>query len=229
MKKEKSEKTPATRSPLRFWGRAICLLTVLGVVGVLRMCRYKPGEYLPTAPANPQQVSPYLTHKLGPDFFNQVQLEEPFILEVEQAGLNDIISRWPWPQPLGDAQFSNPVIVFSEGTIQLMGRLEYKGISSVLLIQAEPFQTQDGQVNLNIQSIRLGMLPVTKLVAKLAKMAFQENLSAFEGEPQAEAAVRAIINNEAFDPIFAISRNTVKVTDFSLKDRLLTMTCVPSK
>lgn len=191
------------------------------------MCRYQPKAYHPTAPSNPQQISPYLTHKLGPDFFNQVQLDKPFILEIEQDGLNDILSREPWPQPLGDAMFGDPVIIFNEGSISLMGTLEYKGVSSVLTMQSEPFQTPQGQISLNIRSIHLGILPIKTLVAKLAQKAFQDNIDAFEGEPEAKAITESIIKNGPFDPVFSISGRKVKISHFTLQSKLLTVTCVP--
>lgn len=204
------------------------VLVFLAIGGFL-MCRYQPGAYQPPTPADTRQISPYLTHKLGPDFFNQVQLDEPFNLEVEQTGLNDILSRMSWPQPLGDATFSRPVMIFSEQSIYLMGTLEYKGISSVLTVRADPLQTDHEQVNLNIQSVRLGMLPVTRLVSKLANTAFADNLSAFEGEPDAEQMVRAILQNAPFDPVFAIRDKKVRVSQFALTPGKLTLTCVPLK
>lgn len=228
MKNKNSENGNAGhRLGARFWVFFWVSVSIFVTIGFIGMCRYEPSAYLPQSPDNPRQVSPYLTHKLGPDFFNQVQLDEPFNLEIEQAGLNDILSRMPWPQPLGDAAFSSPLIVFNSGVIYMMGTLEYKGISSVLTIRAEPLMTDDKQVNLNIQSIHLGMLPVTRLVSKLANKAFADNLPAFEGEPEAEQMVRGILQNGPFDPVFKINSHKVRISEFSLTGGLLTLTCVP--
>jgi hypothetical protein len=227
MKNEKRAEPVNERPIRRHWGRLLLIAAVCGLAAVIFMCRYQPRDYKPAAPENPQQISPYLTHKLGPDFFNQIQLDEPFVLEVEQTGINDIISRWPWPQPMGEATFSNPVIVFTNKTISLMGTLEFKGISSILTMKGEPFMTPEGQISLNIQSIRLGMLPVTSLVEKLAQKAFEENLSSFEGEPEAEAIIKAIVQNGPFEPVFSISGDKVKISRFSLTTGLLTLTFEP--
>lgn len=204
----------------------LCLVCVC--IGILLMSRHAPRAYQPSNPDNPRQVSPYLTHKLGPEFFNQVQMDEPFVLEIEQAGLNDILSRLPWPQPLGtDATFSKPAVIFTEENLYLMGTLEYKGVSSVVTLKSEPFATPEGLISFNVRSIRLGMLPVTSIVGKIARQVFADNLPAFEGEPQAEAQVRAIVENKAFEPVFTISGRSVKIRAFSLKAGLLTLTCEP--
>lgn len=196
------------------------------IIGGIFMCRFQPGAYQPPTPDDPKEISPYLTHKLGPDFFNQVQLDEPFNLQVEQAGLNDILSRMPWPQPMGEAMFSRPVVIFAEQAVYLMGTLEYKGFSSVLTIRALPLMTAD-KLNLNIRSVHLGMLPVGAVVSKLAQKAIEDNQASFEGEPQARQMAQAIIQNEPFDPVFAIRDKKVRVCQFALKPGMLTLTCVP--
>lgn len=213
-----------------FWA-ALALVSVVGVCAlVVLMSRRVPGAYQPAGPAHGQQVSPYLTHKLGPEFFNQVQLEEPFVLEVEEAGLNEILSGLPWPQPLGgDATFSKPAVIFAEGTIFLMGTVEYKGVSSVVTLKSEPYLTPEGQISFNVKSIRLGILPVTGIVGKIARQVFADNQSAFEGEPQAQAQVKAIVENQPFSPVFTVSDREVKIRNFTLKSGLLTLTCEPTR
>jgi len=229
----KNEKRPVRGKLLRktgFWA-ALALVSVVGVcVLVVLMSRRVPGAYQPATPVNGQQVSPYLTHKLGPEFFNQVQFEEPFMLEVEEAGLNDILVRLPWPQPLGgDALFSKPAVIFADGTIYLMGTLEYKGVSSVVTLKSEPYLTPEGQISFNVKSIRLGLLPVTGIVGKIARQVFADNQSAFEGEPRAQEQVKAIVENQPFDPVFTLSNREVKIRNFTLKTGLLTLTCEPTR
>ena len=217
---QKHEKKYGSR---RWWW--LFLPVVIGAcIGIVILFGYSPSAYQPIQPDNPQQVSLYLTHKLGPDFVNQVQLDQPFELVVEQSGLNDIISRWQWPQWFGEVSFDDPVMIFSERTITLMGNLKYKKIASVVSINAIPVMNESGQVCMNIQSIRLGMLPVTTFVTKLAEKAFHDSQSLFEGEPDLETTVNAIIQNDYFEPVFWFFDTRVQVTDFSIEPGILNMT-----
>jgi len=210
----------------RWWWLILPVMT--GVcIGIVMLAGYSPSAYQPKQPENPQQVSFYLTDQLAPEFVNQVQLDQPFELVVEQSGLNDIISRWEWPQEFGDLSFSDPVMIFTENTITLMGNLKYKKIASVLSIDATPVMNESGQVCMNIQSIRLGMLPVTRLVATIARKAFDDSQDLFEGEPDLEKTVDAIIRNDYFDTTFWFYDIRVYVKDFSIQPGALNMTLMP--
>ena len=110
-----------------------------------------------------------------------------------------------------------------------MGNLKYKKIASVVSINAIPVMNESGQVCMNIQSIRLGMLPVTTFVTKLAEKAFHDSQSLFEGEPDLEATVNAIIQNDYFEPVFWFFDTRVQVTDFSIEPGILNMTLTPKQ
>ena len=216
---------PKTLSLRWFWTPFVVVISL--TLGGIFLCRYTPEAYTPQPVANPEQVSPYLTHTLGPDFVNQVQLDTPFELLVEQDGLNDIIRRQPWIEEFDSFKYTNPVILFDHHTIYLMGTLEYKGVSSVLTIIAFPQMDSEEKVSLNIGSIRLGILPVTKLVGFLSKKAFQKSRSCFEDDPQLEEIVRAIIHNEPFDPVFEISDHSVRITQATIEPKRLTLRFEP--
>jgi hypothetical protein len=211
----------------RFWGLGAVGLGVL--TGIIILIWHKPKAYQPLRPENPEQVSLYLTHELGPKFFNQVQLNEPFDLIVEQQGLNDIISRLDWIQELGPLSLQQPNIIFADRSILLMGTLKYKGVSSVLSILAIPTMDANQQICMNIQSVHLGMVPVTTLVSKLSQKALDDNRDGFKDDPEVEHLVQAIILNEPFDPVFWISKYQVRITHFTLKHNVLTLTLLPEK
>ena len=208
--------------PLRRFGIVLLLFCLLAAGGVL-LCRHKPRAYRPQPAANSDQVSPYLTHKLGPDLLNGVQLDEPFELLVEQDGLNDIISRQPWIEQFDDFTFTDPVVLFDRDTIYLMGTLEYKGVSSVLTVIAQPRMDAQGTVSMNIQSIRLGVIPVTKLVGYLARKAFEQS----RDQPRLEEIVQAIINGQPFDPVFEIYDRPVRITKMTILPQRLILRFQP--
>ena len=224
--KSKQKKTPSSEG-FWLWGLSAVAMGVLGGVGILFW--YTPGAYQPVGVENPEQVSVYLTHELGPDFFNQVQQNKPFELIVSQAGLNDIASQCHWPQQFGDMSFADPYVTFSNQSILLMGTLTYKGVSSVVSITAFPTMNSDGKIDMNIQSVRLGMVPVTTLVTKLAQKAFDDNRSCFESDPKAAENVQAIIHNEPFDPVFWFPDYWVRISKFAIEQGVLKLTLLPEQ
>jgi len=232
MKNTKPKKNKR-KSSVWFWLWGFGAIAAGVLAGICILFWYTPRAYNPVQVENPEQVSLYLTHQLGPEFFNQIQRGEPFELIIPQSGLNDITSRWIWPQQFGEMSFSDPYVTFSNQSILLMGTLAYEGVSSVISIIAFPTMNSDGEINLDIQSIRLGMVPVTTLVTKLAQKAFDDNRSSFEEDPKAEEIVQEIIRNEPFDPIFLFSTEYcecwVRISKFSIEQGLLKLTLLPEK
>ncbi|MHC5179591.1 MAG: hypothetical protein ACYSOS_03600, partial [Planctomycetota bacterium] len=126
-----------------------------------------------------------------------------------------------------------PQVIFSDQSILLMGTLTYEGVSSVISITAFPQMGPNGNINLNIESIRMGMVPVKTLVTKLAQKVFDANRDSFEDDPKAEETVQAIILNQPFDPTFlfpAVQDDYwVRVSEFSVNPGLLTLTLHPKE
>jgi hypothetical protein len=213
------------------WGFAAIAAGVLVGIGILFW--HTPRAYKPVRTKTTEHVSLYLTHELGPEFHNQIQREKPFELIIPQSELNDIISQEFQPQQFGDMSFFDPYVIFSDQSILLMGTLIYEGVSSVISITALPTMDSDGNINMNIQSVRLGMVPVTTLVTKLAQKTLDDNRSSFEGDAKAEENVQAIIRNEPFDPIFLFSTEYceywVRISKFSLRQGSLKLTLLPKE
>jgi hypothetical protein len=223
MKNTTSEQKKSSSST-GFWLWGLSAITIGILTGICILLWYTPRAYKPFQAENPEQVSLYLTHELGPEFFNQIQQNEPFELIIPQSGLNDIASRWEWPQQFGEMSFSHPYITFSNQSILLMGILTYKEVSSVITIIAIPMIDSEGKINLNIQTVRLGMVPLRALITKLAQKAFEDNQSSFEDDPKTQENVQAIIRNEPFDPIFFFPDHWVRITDFSIEEGALKLT-----
>lgn len=225
--KNNPSQTNKSKSRLKLWLWIFGAILLSIIVAVIIMLYRKPRSYQPIRPDNPEQVSLYLTHRLGPDFYNQVQLDEPFELVIEQNGLNDIVSRIRWPQQFGHISFSEPVIHFTGNSIILMGNLEINKVRSVLSVICSPQMAPDKTINMNIQSIQMGRMPVKAVVLKLAQSIFEQNLDAFSEDPEAAAIVQGIIQNQSFVPIFWIANYKVRITDFTLEPALLRLTLEP--
>ncbi|MEJ5259777.1 MAG: hypothetical protein WHS88_06265 [Anaerohalosphaeraceae bacterium] len=173
-----------------------------------------PKSYRPVQPENPNQVSPYLTHKLGPDFYDKVQLDEPFELLVEQEGINDILSRYPWPIQLEGFTIYTPMLTFSPETTVLMAKVNYRGLSSILSIYANPYLDSAGKMNLNIQSVYLGLLPITPLARTIAEKYVREH---FDPQDPVESINYAIISNQPFDPVLRIFDKSARITKLTIE------------
>ena len=230
MKNTTSErKKKTTGAGFWLWGFGAIAMGVLVGIGILFW--YTPRAYKPVQAKNTKYVSLHLTHELGQEFHNEVQKGKAFDLIIPQSEFNDIISQEFQPQQFGDVSFSEPYVIFLDQSILLMGTLVYEGVSSVISITTLPTMDSDGKINMNIQSVRLGMVPVTTLVTKLAQKIFDDNRSSFEGDVKAEENVQAIIRNEPFDPIFLFSTEYceywVRVSKFSLRQGSLNLTLLP--
>ena len=108
-----------------------------------------------------------------------------------------------------------------------MGQIEYRGFSSVLTIVARPVRDETGQVNLNIRSVWLGWVPVTKIAARVAEKAVADSGAAFRDWPEIEAMVQAIVNNSNFLATFDFGRQRIFLDDFELEAGLLRLRLRP--
>lgn len=184
----------------------------------LTLLVHRPDGYQPVAPDNPDIVSPYLTHQLGPDFYNQVQLDKPFELIVTEEGLNDILSREPWPMDYDGLLVSMPTVRFGEGQISLMAGVDYKGFASVVTVLAMPALDAEGKLNLNIQAVWLGALPVTPLAKAIAERVAEPYLpTPTETADPTRQAVEAMLSNRPFEPVLPIGDFTVRLEALSLE------------
>ena len=220
--------TPKKASTRNFWFWGLGAVIIGTLIGICFLVWYTPKAYKSAEVANTEQTSVYLTHELGPNFFNNIQQEKPFELIIPQDELNNIFTQEFGTETFGDASFSNPHVTFSDKSILLMVTLTYNEVSSVLSINALPVIDNEGKIDLNIQFIRLGMLPVETLVTKLAQKAFDENRSCFEDDPKAAENIQAIIQKKPFDPIFLFSiedrQYQVRITDFHITQGSLKLT-----
>ncbi|MBP8605298.1 MAG: hypothetical protein KBI46_05585 [Phycisphaerae bacterium] len=225
-------KKTASSAGKPMFGLRLFLLTVAAgavgiVIGIFSLYRYTPGAYQPPASPNSDQISPYLTHELAPDFLNRVQLDKSFELIIKQDGLNEIISQQDWPAELGEITFDKPMVIFANRAIYLMGTVNYRDLSSVATVQAQPVLNPDGRLRLNIQSIRLGLLPVTTLVGTLVQQILDANQEYFSDQPQLAAVIEAIIRSEPFEPVFTIYNYTVRLSRFHIEEGILKLYLEP--
>lgn len=206
----------------------LLILFALLILAVgLILLGHTPRAYQPVAAPPGGQVSPYLTHKLGPDFFNNIQLDQPFELIIEQQGANEIFaSQCPEPQEYSGFSFAAPAVTFTPKGIILMTTIGYMNATSVLSITALPTMDSAGRLNLNIHTVNLGALPVTGIASKLARQYADEYLVP-EDDGELVPIINGVINNQSFDPVMTISDYTVRLKSFKLEQGRLILQVEP--
>ncbi len=187
---------------------------------------YTPTSYQPTPRLQGGQVSPYLTHTLGPEFFNQVQLDKPFRLVVEQAGLNEILASQSQPLTTGGFTLDLPAVQITPSTVKLMAQADYSGLSCILSVKSRPAMTLDGKLNLNIDSVNLGVIPVTSLAASLARTYAQEYIVS-DSDPSIAQIVEGVLNNKPFDPVLNVSNYAIRLKELTLENGRIILLLVP--
>jgi len=205
---------------------AMVLLAVTAVLMIL--LGHTPQIYQPPVVPPSGQVSPYLTHKLGPDFFASLQLEQPFELVLEQQGVNEIFASTAGVLSLGEITLSRPVAVFYPDSVVLMAAVGLGGASSVLSITAQPAIDENGRLNLNIRSVTLGAIPVMSFARKIAQQYADQYLSADDGQ-EIVAIVNGILDNRPFEPVLTISKYTIRLRKLTLEAGRLTLLIEPVK
>ena len=218
----------------KIFGVVIIILLILCII-VWRMFAYTPAVYQPAAPQDSAQVSPYLTHKLAPDIYNNIQLNEPFCVLVEQTGINDIVARWPWPMQLDGAAISTPLIIFQPDTIILMGTVKFDNFAKypvVVTIIFTPKLDEKGMLTLNLRHVKAGAFNITPLARSITAKVIQNELQAAEQSDTNRWLVDlrdALLENKPFDPVFPVYEDFIRVGRIELIDRQLTLLFTPVK
>ncbi len=188
-----------------------------------------PARYKPAQPENSEKVSPYLTHYLAPDIYNKVQLDDPFKLIVTEEGLNDIIARNIWPQKVSGVSFYGPAVAFDNGTIYLMGKVNYGRLPVVMTIIAAPRLGASGKLQLNIDTVMAGIVDITPFAKTLAERVLADQIK-YAGEDSWLAELSdALIKNTPIEPVFEVSahKKHLRLTAVKIQENMLTLTLKP--
>lgn len=210
--------------------RALCVasaLIVAAVITALAMVLHTPEGYQPLPPAQNDQVSPYLTHKLAPDVHNNIQLDKPFDIIVPQDGFNEIIALGDWPQRFGDVTISRPAVAFAEDTIVVMGTVNISGLKSVITIIAEPKLDDAGLLALNLKKVKAGSFNITGFAKLLTARIMNAQLENMPDDDWLRNLSAAIESNKPFEPVFPAYDKRIRLTDAKIKERELTLRFIP--
>ncbi|HSV99464.1 MAG TPA: hypothetical protein VLI39_04785 [Sedimentisphaerales bacterium] len=227
MKSKKSR-----RKKLILW---LCIdLVVAGAV--ISLLLYTPSQYHPATPPadddpNGRRVHPYVTHELMPTLYNNAQDRKPFEMEVLDTGLNEAFAQMRWTQESGGIKLSSPAIAFTRGRIMLMGAADIEGADLIVTVEIDPKTLEDGRLNLVVENVKIGVLPITWPAKRMARKMYREQVEAGGVDMQdwRTKIVASLLNEEPFEPVFPVDDRWVRVTGIDVAEGKLTVRLAPAK
>jgi hypothetical protein len=207
-------------------------LAVAAVVFALLI--YRPGRYDPadfdSYGLESGQVSPYLTHELSPQVYNNSQRGEPFDLVVTQSGVNEIIAGLGWPKFSEGIMLYAPAVLFVPGSVVLMITANVKGVELIITIALEPKIDERKLLNLHVVKVKVGAVNITWLARMMGKKMYTERLAMLPVDTEAlqTKIVGSLLNEESFEPVFRVEDNKVRVEKITVYQEKLTVHLVPA-
>ncbi len=196
---------------------------------VILLLLHKPSRYNPAPPPaasdpNSQQIDPYLHRDLWSKFYNGAQRQRPFEMVVLDQALNEAIAKLKWPQETGGLTLSAPQVLFTPGRIVLMGTTAVEGAEFVITIVLAPRLDEQGKLNLVVDEVKVGAMPVTLLAKMTAKKMFKERLESapVDMEDLRTKIAASLFNEEPFDPVLKVEDKWVRLKSFELTGGKLT-------
>jgi hypothetical protein len=218
------------RKKLTFW----LLIDLTVVVVVFLLLIYRPGSYNPvdfdSLNYEQGQVSPYLTHVLSPQFYNNSQLGEPFDLVITQDGINEIVAGLGWPKFSEGVMLYAPAVLFVPGSVVMMATANVKGVELIITIELVPRIDEQKLLNLHVTKVKVGAVNITPLARMLGKKMYAESLAVMPVDKEAlqTKIVGSLLNGEPFDPVFRIENSRVRVEKITILQKDLIARFVPT-
>ncbi len=211
---------------------AVLALAIISVVVAFFSLLSNSGEYVLPENSDSNEVSPYLTHYLAPEFWNTVQKDEPFEIVVSQDGLNDVISRdsivdGGWPVEYNFIRVYAPQMKFETDQITILGKAVYNEMEVYLKALGSAKLTEEGLMKIGIDDIYAGKINVRNFVLATAKKQFQELHPDVNSLSYDAKIAYGIINDQPFEPVFQIADRKVKVSRLDLKDGKIVIEFTP--
>lgn len=225
MEKKKKSK----RKKLIIW----LLIDILVAAIVISLLLHKPARYSPFVPndADPDRVHPYLSHDLMPQLYNGAQSQRPFEFVVSDQLLNEAIAQAKWPQHAEGVTFDTPQVLFFPDRVVLMGTVDAKGVEPVVTIEVAPHLDEEGLLSLDIRKVKVGAMNITWPAKVVARKMYQERLETVpvDTEDIRTKIAAALLNEEAFEPVFKIEDKWVRMENLTLVEGRLTIRFVPAR
>jgi hypothetical protein len=221
------ENTTKSRFRKKHWILWVDLLvTLIILLVIIILLRHKPSDYSPQVTFE-KEVSPYLTNKLLPQFYNGMQRKEPFELAVEQKGLNEAIESLGWPQMFNGLIISTPTVAFAPQHMRLMAMVNYNNMDTVVTVEVTPQFDASGMLSLQVEKVKMGAMSITYVAKKLAKKMYNEQISFIEPDNIVSMALSSVLAEKPFKPVFDIEGKRAKIDKIMVEKQLIRIHIVP--
>jgi hypothetical protein len=228
------QENPQIRKKQRY-KRLICwlLIDLAVAVIILALLMDKPSRYDPlegTAADHRQgQVSPYLTH-LSSQYYNGAQRRTAFELVITEEGINQAITWSDWAVESEGIWLYAPAVLFTPGTIVLMGTANVKGAEFVVTIELEPRIDLQKLLNLQVAKIKIGAMNITPLARLIAKKMYADRLATVSVDTEHWRAkiAQSLLNDQPFDPVFPAEDKNVRLDNVTVEQGRLILRFVPA-
>jgi hypothetical protein len=194
------------------------IIAITFLVIALVLTAYRPGRYTPVKIEDQNLVSPYLTHQLMPEIYNNTQLGEPFEVVITQQGLNDIVARLPQPIRLNTITLVDPQVLLIPEQIILMATVKARPIDFFITIELKPAINAEGLLNLHVNNVKLGMVNITAVTRMIGDKVYSNWVSATDAEPNdlAPMICRSLLNDEPFEPLFKTGGRQLRLSEIDI-------------
>ena len=192
---------------------------------------YKPTGSQPAEMVeNQEEVSSYLTHILLPEFYNGAQRQEPFELVIRQEGINEAITQGKWPKKAENITFLTPRVFFEPEQIRLIGTVVMKSVEFVLTIAGKFVIDEEGLLNLNVDTIKVGAINVTPVARMVAEKMYAEKLeeSGVNANDLGTKVAGSLFSNIGFEPVFKVGEAKIRAEKITVSNKKLVINFIPA-
>jgi hypothetical protein len=205
------------------------LIYFLTIAIILFLLFYRPAYYKPQLVANNRQLSTYLTHQLIPQFYNGVQLQEPFDLVITPQGINEIASHWPLPEESRRVNLTSPTVNFAPDRIVIAAAANAHGAKLIITLEVVPAFDSNGLLNVNMDKVKIGAMNVTIPARIIGRKMYTDHFDPNKIDPNDVRMLLAasFFDGQPFDPIFNIDGKRIRLTAISITPGQLTLRFTP--
>ena len=205
------------------------LIYLLIITIILFLLFYRPAYYKPQLVANNKQLSTYLTHQLIPQFYNGVQLQEPFDLVITQQGINEIANHLPLPAESRRVDLTSPTVYFVADRIVIAAAASVHGARLIITLEVVPAFDDKGLLSVNMDKVKIGAMNVTIPARIIGRKMYADHFDPDKIDPNDVQMLLAasFFDGRPFDPIFTIDGKRIRLTAISITPGQLTLRFTP--